>query len=75
MSANYNHMEKTMSSTYIVPGQTVQIRAGKQIIRDGVPTRQLRDSVVTVRNTAPARGGKTRVFWKSNGYTASALVG
>lgn len=55
-------------------GQQLAIRAGKQIVRAGIPTRQKRDTIVTIRNTAPARNGKTRVFWKSNGYIASALV-
>lgn len=62
-------------STYVYPGQTVSIPAGKQVIRNGQRVRQIRDTQVTVRDTAPARGGKTRIFWKSNGYTASALVG
>lgn len=55
-------------------GQYLVIRAGKQIIRNGTPARQVRDSVVTVRKVAPASRGKTRVFWKSMGYTNSALV-
>lgn len=55
-------------------GSSVFIPAGKQIIRNGTPSRQTRGSVVTIRNTAPARGGKTRVYWKSMGYTNSALV-
>lgn len=62
-----------MSYTYYT-GSSVFIPAGKQIIRNGTPARQQRGSTVTVRNTAPARGGKTRVFWKSMGYINSALV-
>jgi hypothetical protein len=65
-------MENHMSFAYT--GQVVQIPAGKQVIRNGVRARQTRDTTVTVRNTAPARNGKTRIFWKSNGYVASALV-
>jgi hypothetical protein len=60
--------------SFAYTGQLVAIPAGKQIVRNGTPTRQSRDTIVTVRATAPARNGKTRVFWKSNGYKASALV-
>lgn len=62
-----------MTSAY--QGQTtLTIKAGKRVIRNGVPARQSRESIVTIRKTAPASRGKTRVFWKSNGYLASALV-
>lgn len=60
--------------TYVTQGQTLRIQAGKRVIRNGAPARQARDTIVTIRNTAPARRGKTRVFWKSMGYVASALV-
>lgn len=60
--------------SYAYPGQTLYIPAGKRIVRNGTPARQTRSSVVTVRATKPARDGKTRVFWKSNGYAASALI-
>lgn len=60
--------------SFVYTGQTVQIQAGKQVTRNGERVRQARDTYVTVRNTAPARNGKTRIFWKSNGYTASALI-
>lgn len=55
-------------------GQRLVIRAGKQVTRNGVSTRQKRDAVITVREAKADRRGKTRVFWKSNGYEASALV-
>jgi hypothetical protein len=60
--------------SYAYTGQALFIPAGKRIIRNGVPSRQSRSTVVTVRSTKAARDGKTRVFWKSNGYPASALV-
>lgn len=60
--------------TYAYRGQTLSIPAGKRIIRNGVPTRQVRESTVTVRAVKADRRGKTRIFWKSNGYVASALV-
>jgi hypothetical protein len=59
---------------YTFTGSSLYVPAGKRIIRNGVPARQARSTIVTVRDTAPARNGKTRVFWKSNGYKASALV-
>lgn len=55
-------------------GQTIAISKGKQVNRNGVATRQKRDTVVTVTRTQADRRGKTRVFWKSGGYEASALV-
>lgn len=64
-----------MTKTFISTGQSLVVPAGKRIIRNGVPTRQQRQTVVTVRNTVPARDGKVRVYWKSGGYVASTLVG
>lgn len=55
-------------------GQKVSFSAGKRIIKAGLPSRISRDTTVTIRKTEPARDGKTRVFWKSMGYTNSALV-
>lgn len=59
---------------FVFPGVAVAIPAGKRIIRNGVPARQGRSSVVTVQKTEPDRRGKTRIYWKSQGYTNSALV-
>lgn len=59
---------------FVYSGQSVYIPAGKQVNRNGQRVRQQRPSVVTVRKTEPARDGKTRIFWVSGGYTASALV-
>lgn len=61
-------------SQFVYVGQFLTIPAGKRIIRNGIPTTQSRTTTVTVRKTAADRRGKTRVFWKSNGYQASALV-
>lgn len=63
-----------MTKTFISTGQSLVVPVGKRIIRNGVPTRQQRQTVVTVRDTAPARDGKTRVYWKSNGYATSTLI-
>jgi hypothetical protein len=60
--------------SFVYPGQSLYIPAGKRVIRNGTPSRQTRPTTITVRATKPARDGKTRVFWKSNGYKASALV-
>lgn len=55
-------------------GNQVFIRPGQVVTRAGVQTRRESGTYVTVRRTEKARGGKTRVFWKSNGVLASALV-
>ena len=60
--------------TNLRPGATIEIAEGKQIIRNGVPDRQKRRAVVTIKRAAPDRRGKVRIFWKSRGYTNSALV-
>lgn len=55
-------------------GQSVTLTKGKQVNRNGARARLGRDTTVTVLRTEADRRGKTRVFWKSNGYPASALV-
>mgnify|MGYP000101825397 FL=1 len=55
-------------------GSRVYIPVGKQVMRNGAKARQQRPGFITVCATEPARDGKTRVFWKSRGYQASALV-
>lgn len=58
-------------------GKKVTISAGKPVTVYDVfgpyTTYQERQSTVTVRETQKA-GIKTRIFWKRNGYRASALV-
>ncbi len=60
--------------TFVTVGSSVTIPAGKRIIRGGIPATQRRTSTVTVRKTQADRRGKTRVYWKSQGYLNSALV-
>ena len=56
-------------------GKPLTIKAGTIVTRLGQRSKRSIDSTVTVRNQETARGGKTRVFWKSHGYIASALIG
>ena len=55
-------------------GDIVMIPAGKRVNRAGTFTIRKNDTLVTVRATEKARNGKTRVFWKSNGILANALI-
>lgn len=64
-------MSKT---TAITTGKTITIKAGTIVTRDGIRTKRAADSTVTIRKIESARNGKTRVYWKSNGILASALV-
>ena len=55
-------------------GSVVTIPAGKRVNRAGIATTRKVATRVTVRDVKPARNGKTRVFWKSNGVIANALI-
>lgn len=55
-------------------GKPITIKAGTIVNRLGQRSKRSIDSTVTVRNQEPARNGKVRVFWKSHGYIASALI-
>lgn len=55
-------------------GRSLKIKAGTKVSRLGRTTTRAVDTIVTVRGQEPARNGKTRVFWKSNGYKASTLI-
>ncbi len=55
-------------------GKPITIKAGTVVTRLGQRSKRSIDSQVTVRNQETARNGKTRVFWKSHGYIASALI-
>lgn len=78
----YNHLqhlskvnkEKQMTYSTIYPGKTIRIAAGTFVRREGSLAKRKQDAYVTVTRTEPARYGKTRVFWKSHGIAASALV-
>lgn len=55
-------------------GQQLTIAPGTKVRRQGSTATRTRETTVTIRKQEPARNGKTRVFWKSLGYAASALV-
>lgn len=61
-----------MSYTYSYG--TYYIPAGTLVRRAGTLSKRAEGTVVTAKRVEPARNGKTRVFWKSNGVIASALV-
>ena len=56
-------------------GKQVIVEAGTTVNWNGTNFTQQRDSAVTVRSQELDRSsGRVRVFWKSLGYKASALV-
>lgn len=58
----------------ITVGSQIAIPAGTRVTRLGVTSKRAVDTTVTVREVAVTRTGKTRVFWKSHGYLASAVI-
>lgn len=60
--------------TTIYAGKSIYIEAGTFVRREGKLTKRTQPTIVTVTRAEPARNGKTRVFWKSHGVAASALV-
>jgi S-adenosylmethionine:tRNA-ribosyltransferase-isomerase (queuine synthetase) len=63
-----------MTKTKTLVGKSITIKAGTKVRTLGTTVSRTRDTQVTVRATETAKNGKTRVFWKSNGYQASALI-
>lgn len=55
-------------------GSTVTIPAGTRVTSRGQTTRRDSDSIVTIRNIETTKSGNMKVFWKSNGYRASAIL-
>lgn len=55
-------------------GKRITIPAGSRVRVLGETIIRKTDSIVTIRDVEPARNGKVRVFWKSNGYKASTLI-
>lgn len=55
-------------------GKTITIKPGTRVSRDGATTTRKVATKVTVLRTETAKGGKTRVYWKSNGLRASATI-
>lgn len=72
-------MTTKTKTTTITPaaviGKSITLKAGTFVTRFGQRQRRSTDSIITVRRAEPARNGKTRIFWKSHGYIASALIG
>lgn len=52
----------------------VTIKAGTRVTVRGVTTKRTSDTTVTVRRTEKTRAGNTKVYWKSMGYIASAVL-
>ena len=65
---------KTQAAKAITVGSVVTIPAGKRVNRAGTASTRQVAIQVTVRGVESARNGKTRVFWKSHGVTANALI-
>ncbi|TFG98656.1 hypothetical protein E4H12_05430 [Candidatus Thorarchaeota archaeon] len=55
-------------------GRSLKIKAGTKVSRLGRTATRDIDTVVRIRDQETTRAGKTRVFWKSNGYKASTLI-
>jgi hypothetical protein len=66
---------KTIITPTTVIGKAITIKAGTIVARAGQRAKRSADSIVTVRKAEAARNGKTRIFWKSHGIIASALIG
>lgn len=64
----------TTKTTTKIVGKAITIKAGTIVARAGTRSKRTADSIVTVRKAEIARGGKTRVYWKSHGVIASALI-
>jgi hypothetical protein len=55
-------------------GRKVTIPAGTRVTRLGKTTKRERDSRVTIRSVEQTKNGKTKIYWKSHGYLASAVL-
>lgn len=67
-------MSKKTQKQAITIGSIVTIPAGKRVNRAGTFTIRKAESQVTVRAIEKARDGKLRVYWKSHGVLANALI-
>ena len=68
-------MSKSNRSTpRIAIGRQVTIPAGTRVTRAGVTTKRSSDSTVTVRNLEQTRAGNPKIYWKSNGLMAYAVL-
>lgn len=55
-------------------GRQVTIPAGTRVTRDGQTSSRSSQSTVTVRAVEYTRSGNPKVYWKSNGLRASAVL-
>lgn len=63
------------NTTVVTTGSKVTIPAGTRVSRRGSTARRDFSTVVTVRKVEKTRAGRTKVYWKSHGYRASAILG
>ncbi len=64
-----------MSKATNYVGRTLTIKKGAYVTREGkLVSIRSNPSRVTILSQQPGKGGKTRVFWKSNGLRVSTLV-
>jgi|GEM_PF-2416730 len=62
------------NTTVVTTGSKVTIPAGTRVSRRGQTVRRDLTTRVTVRKVEKTRAGRTKVYWKSNGYRASAVL-
>lgn len=55
-------------------GRQVTIPAGTRVTRAGQTSSRTSDSKVTVRAVEYTRTGNPKIYWKSNGLRASAVL-
>lgn len=55
-------------------GRQVTIPAGTRVTRAGQTSSRSTESTVTVRAVEYTRSGNPKVYWKSNGLRASAVL-
>lgn len=55
-------------------GRKVTVPAGTRVTRQGETSKRSTDRLVTVRAVEQTKSGKTKIFWKSMGYLASAIL-
>ena len=55
-------------------GRQVTIPAGTRVTRDGQTSTRSSESTVTVRAVEYTRTGNPKIYWKSNGLRASAVL-
>lgn len=63
-----------MAKSKSLVGKTITIPAGTRVSRLGETNKRSAPSTVTVKRVATTKGGNTKVFWKSHGYAASAVL-